>query len=179
MRHRFSIGRVCVVADRGMISAATIEELQARKLEYILGARERSDAIVVNTSENEASFTPLLVERKAGETQLFVKQVKNEGKRYIVCRNEAEAEKDRKDREAIVTALDAQWKNGDKRSMTGSSVATSAVLPGHISVQMAARRHRRSAPGSSASDRVGNPWNSHVRRASRRPRHRTRGLSCP
>ena len=120
-----------------MISAATIEELEARKLEYILGARERSDAIVRKiVLENEASFTPLLVERKAGETQLFVKQVKNEGKRYIVCRNEAEAEKDRKDREAIVTALDAQLKKGDKRSMTGSSVATSAVLPGHISVQI-------------------------------------------
>ena len=26
LRHRFSIGRVCVVADRGMISAATIED---------------------------------------------------------------------------------------------------------------------------------------------------------
>ena len=64
--------------------------------------------------ENEASFTPLLVERKAGETQLFVKQVKIEGKRYIVCRNEAEAEKDRMDREAIVAALDAQLKKGDK-----------------------------------------------------------------
>jgi hypothetical protein len=46
--HHFyrGIGRVCVVADRGMISAATIAGLEARKLEYILGARERSDAIV-------------------------------------------------------------------------------------------------------------------------------------
>ena len=35
------IGRVCVVADRGMISAATIAGLEERKLEYILGARER------------------------------------------------------------------------------------------------------------------------------------------
>jgi hypothetical protein len=69
---------------------------------------ERSDAIVRRiVLENDAPFTPLLVERQTGETQLFVKQVKIEGKRYIVCRNEAEAEKDRKDREAIVAALDA------------------------------------------------------------------------
>jgi len=55
LRQRFSIGRVCVVADRGMISAATIEGLEARKLEYILGARERSDAIVRKiVLENEA-----------------------------------------------------------------------------------------------------------------------------
>jgi Transposase DDE domain len=92
LRQRFSIGRVCVVADRGMISAATIEGLEARKLEYILGARERSDAIARKiVLENEDPFAPLLVERKAAETQLFVKQVKVEGKRYIVCRNEAEA----------------------------------------------------------------------------------------
>ena len=38
LRQRFSIGRVCVVADRGMISAATIEGLEARKLEYILAS---------------------------------------------------------------------------------------------------------------------------------------------
>ena len=121
LRQRFSIGRVCVVADRGMISAATIEGLEARKLEYILGARERSDAIVRKiVLENDAPFVPLLLERKTGETQLFVKQVTIEGKRYIVCRNEAEAEKDRKDREAIVAALDAQLKKGDK-ALIGNS----------------------------------------------------------
>jgi len=121
LRQRFSIGRVCVVADRGMISAATIEGLEARKLEYILGARERSDAIVRKiVLENDAPFVPLLVERKTSETQLFVKQLMIEGKRYIVCRNEAEAEKDRKDREAIIAALDAQLRKGDK-ALIGNS----------------------------------------------------------
>ena len=121
LRRRFSIGRVCVVADRGMISAATIEGLEARKLEYILGARERSDPIVRKiVLENGDPFVPLLIERKVGETQLFVKQVTIEGKRYIVCRNQAEAEKDRKDREAIVAALDAQLQKGDK-ALIGNS----------------------------------------------------------
>jgi transposase len=121
LRQRFSIGRVCVVADRGMISAATIAGLEARKLEYILGARERSDAIVRKiVLENDAPFVPLLLERKTGETQLFVKQLTIEEKRYIVCRNEAEAEKDRKDREAIVAALDTQLKKGDK-ALIGNS----------------------------------------------------------
>ena len=46
LRHRFAIGRVCIVADRGMISAATIEGLEQRGLEYILGARERTDRLV-------------------------------------------------------------------------------------------------------------------------------------
>jgi hypothetical protein len=44
LRHRFAIGRVCIVADRGMISAATIEGLEQRGLEYILGARAQRPA---------------------------------------------------------------------------------------------------------------------------------------
>ena len=43
LRRRFGIGRVCVVADRGMISAATIAALEERGLEYVLGTRERGD----------------------------------------------------------------------------------------------------------------------------------------
>jgi len=121
LRRRFSIGRVCVVADRGMISAATIEGLEARGLDYILGARERSDVVVKKiVLENDAPFVPLLVERQAGETQLFIKEVKIDGKRYVVCRNEAEAEKDREDREKIVAALDAQLRKGDK-ALVGNS----------------------------------------------------------
>jgi hypothetical protein len=45
---------------------------------------------------------PLLIERKRGRTQLFVKEVTVDGRRYIICRNEAEAEKDRLDRQAII-----------------------------------------------------------------------------
>ncbi len=127
LRQRFGIGRVCVVADRGMISAATIVGLEERRLEYILGARERSDALVRKiVLANEGPFVPLLIERQRGETQLFAKEVTVEGKRYIVCRNEAEAEKDRNDREAIVTALEAQLKRGDKA--TPQYAATYFVL---------------------------------------------------
>jgi len=115
LRQRFGIGRGCVVADRGMISAATIAALEERRLEYILGARERSDALVKRiVMENDDPWVPLLIERQSGETQLFAKQVMIEDQRYIVCRNETEAEKDRKDREAIVAALNAQLRKGDK-----------------------------------------------------------------
>src|SRR3954454_22445907 len=46
LRSRFGIGRMCVVADRGMVSAETIAELEAQGIDYILGARERSTAEV-------------------------------------------------------------------------------------------------------------------------------------
>lgn len=121
LRSRFGITRVCVVADRGMISAATIRALEDRQLDYILGARERSDKLVRETVlDDQAPFTPLLIERASGETQLFVKEVTVKGRRYIVCRNEALAKKDREDRQAVIQALDAQLKKGEK-TLIGNS----------------------------------------------------------
>src|SRR3954451_3240314 len=122
LRSRFGIGRVCVVADRGMISVATIAALEERGLEYVLGARERTDMLVRTVVlADKKPFTPLCVERANGEqTQLFAKEVKVEGRRYIVCRNEAEAAKDAADRQAIVAALDQQLKRGDK-ALIGNS----------------------------------------------------------
>jgi len=122
LRHRFAIGRVCVVADRGMISAATIAGLEERGLEYILGARERTDRLVREVVlVDDRPFTPLLVERANGaETQLFAKEVRHAGRRYIVCRNEAEAEKDRADRQAIMAGLEQQLQRGDK-ALIGNS----------------------------------------------------------
>ena len=122
LRARFAIGRVCVVADRGMISGPTIAALEERGLEYVLGARERTDTLVRSVVlADKKPFTPLCVERAGGaQTQLFAKEVTVEGRRYIVCRNEAEAAKDAADRQAIVTALDQQLKRGDK-ALIGNS----------------------------------------------------------
>src|SRR5215211_7658433 len=122
LRGRFAIGRVCVVADRGMISAPTIAALDERGLEYVLGARERTDSLVRTVVlADQRPFTPLCIPRAGGaETQLFVKEVQAEGRRYIVCRNEAEAAKAAADRQAIVAALDQQLKRGDK-ALIGNS----------------------------------------------------------
>jgi hypothetical protein len=122
LRGRFAIGRVCVVADRGMISAPTVAALEQRGLEYVLGARERTDALVRRVVlADSRPFTPLCIPRAGGaETQLFVKEVTAEGRRYIVCRNEAEAERDAAERRAVVEALDRQLKRGDK-ALIGNS----------------------------------------------------------
>src|SRR6476469_141077 len=130
LRARFAIGRVCVVADRGMISASTIAALEERGLEYVLGARERTDSMVRTVVlEDRRPFTPLCVKRAGGEeTQLFVKEVIAAGKRYIVCRNEAEAAKDVADRAAVIAALDRQLKRGDK-ALIGNSAYRRFLRP--------------------------------------------------
>ena len=121
LRSRFGIGRVCVVADRGMISAATIAALEERGLDYILGARERRTKVVREVVLRDTKpFVPLLLKRPRGETQLFVKEVEVGGARYIVCRNEAEAQKDRADRQAVVDGLQRRLASGEK-ALIGNS----------------------------------------------------------
>ena len=56
----------CVVADRGMISAETMAELEARRLLYILGVRERTDKLVRDlVLEDRAPFVPLTMKKRA------------------------------------------------------------------------------------------------------------------
>ena len=122
LRARFGVGRICVVADRGMISAATIAALEERKLEYILGVRERSSAEVRSTViDDQTPFVPLVVPRASGDlTELEAKQVKIGGRRYIVCRNLAEARRDAEQRAAILDGLRAKLAQGDK-ALVGNS----------------------------------------------------------
>jgi hypothetical protein len=115
LKERFAIRRVCVVADRGMISAATIAALEERKLEYILGVRERTDKLVREVVlADEAPFVPLAVDKRGKTTELGAKEVKIGSARYIVCVNHGQAAKDAADRAAILESLARQLKRGDK-----------------------------------------------------------------
>jgi hypothetical protein len=113
---RFGITRVCVVADRGMISAQTIAALEARGMEYILGVRERTTKEVRTlVLDDEAPFVPLVIPRQGRpDTELEAKAVTLGNRRYVVCRNLAEAAKDAAEREAIVANLRQALRRGDK-----------------------------------------------------------------
>jgi len=113
LRRRFAIARVCVVADRGMISAETLAELEARRLLYILGVRERSDKLVRElVLDDGAPFIPLTMKKR--QIDYEAKTVMLAGRRYIVCRNHQAAEKDAADRTSIVAALERVLAKGDK-----------------------------------------------------------------
>ena len=116
LKTRFLIARIGVVADRGMLSAATVGELETRNIDYILGVRERATKEVRGVIADPAPWVPLSIPKAAGRgtTDLLVKEVVRSGRRYIVCRNEAEAQKDAAERAAILTALDAALRRGDK-----------------------------------------------------------------
>src|ERR1700704_4120657 len=87
LRKRFSIGRVCIVADRGMISAETIAELEARGLFYILGVRERTDKLVRElVLDDPAPFVPLVMKKRGKEIDYEAKTVMLAGGGHNVCR---------------------------------------------------------------------------------------------
>ena len=115
LRQRFAIGRVCIVADRGMISAETVATLEARGLLYILGVRERSDKLVREVVLSDAArFVPRVIEKRGRDTEYGAKAVTLGGARYIVCINHQEAAKDAAERTAILAALERQLRRGDK-----------------------------------------------------------------
>ena len=123
LRRRFGAGELCVVADRGMISRATIEALEKTPdAHYILGVRMR---LLKEVREKVLSRPGRYREVRGPRASrkdpapLKVKEVRLGARRYIVCYNEDQAAKDRADREAIVAALREQLKRGDK-SLVGN-----------------------------------------------------------
>jgi hypothetical protein len=121
LRQRFAIGRVCVVADRGMISKATIAGLEERKLEYILGVRERNTKEVYDVVLNDPKpFVPLLIPRERRDTELEAKNVWVDKRRYVVCRNLNEAKRDAEVREGVLRTLRESLRRGDK-ALVGNS----------------------------------------------------------
>jgi transposase len=122
LKTRFGIGSVCIVADRGMISAETLAEVEKREWKYILGVRMRSSTearAVVARAGRYAEVHPKSDDRD-DPSPLKVKEVWVEGtRRYVVCLNEDQATKDRFDREAVVASLRDALGKGDK-SLVGN-----------------------------------------------------------
>jgi hypothetical protein len=116
LQHVFHVRDVCIIADRGMISEATIAEIEERRWFYILGVRMRTSREAGAVVADDHRFTTVIGPRKTTHdaAPLDVKEVTIDDHRYIVCRNEEEARKDAHDREAIVAALRTALTHGDK-----------------------------------------------------------------
>ena len=129
LRQRFGIEQVCIVADRGMIADATVATLEDEfpGLKYILGARLRSDHEVRDKvlgwggayhevhgpRTNSKDPSPL----KVKDVRFTAEDGRD--RRFVVCHNAEQAERDRQDREAIVASLADQLKGGAK-SLVGN-----------------------------------------------------------
>jgi hypothetical protein len=145
LRDRFAILHMCVVADRGMISADTIAELEARGIDYILGARERSTSEVREVVlADRTPMVPLTIPRARGsEVDIAVKEVVvgdwgpgMKPRRYVVCFNPAEARRDGAAREATVASLRTKLQAGDKELVGNAGYRKFLATPreGHFEI---------------------------------------------
>jgi hypothetical protein len=117
VRCRFYVGQCCVVADRGMISAATVAELEQRQIPYILGARMRkAKEIWQEVLSHPGRYREVRPEGAFAKdpSPLKVKEVILKGTRYVVCLNPRQARKDAADRQAIIDALEEKIKTNPK-----------------------------------------------------------------
>jgi hypothetical protein len=130
LRERFRLNRVCIIADRGMVSAKTIATLEAHKIEYILGVREKRSVEVAAVLADNTPFVSMTIPKAhgRGSLDLQVKEVVRKIKagqgamcrcRYIVCYNAAEARNDAAARAATLAGLDKALRQGDK-AMVGN-----------------------------------------------------------
>ncbi|MBO8129877.1 MAG: IS1634 family transposase [Peptococcaceae bacterium] len=115
LKHRFSINRVIIVADRGTVSKKTLAALDKAGYSYILGMRMRR---VKEIAE--------IILRRAGRYQevaanLQVKNVNYEGKRYVICYNPEEAKRDALAREEVLQSLQTKLQAGGVKSLVGNS----------------------------------------------------------
>ena len=148
LRQRFGITRMCIVADRGMISAETVAELEVRGIEYILGARERSDKEVRDlVLADKKPMVPLLIPHARGEDgELEVKEVvlgnwgpQAKPRRYVVCFNPQQAKRDAIARQQILASLDHTLDRGDKALVGNAGYRRFLKTPrdGHFAVDPA------------------------------------------
>ena len=124
MRERFRLREITVVADRGMVSKATLEVFDKSDppVRYIIGVRmRRQKEVNLSVLGSRNPWFESVAERSNAKdpAPLRVKDVWVEDRRYVVCLNEEERRKDAHDREAIVAHLKEQLRRGDK-SLVGN-----------------------------------------------------------
>jgi hypothetical protein len=119
LKKRFRIRKVCVVADRGMISKDTIAQLESDefKWDFILGARmRRQNEVKEEVLSRAGRYQEVRPKGFASKdpSPLKVKEVWHEGRRYVICLNEDQAKRDALVREAIIESLREKLRSGDK-----------------------------------------------------------------
>lgn len=115
LKKRFGIARICVVADRGMISRNTIKELEDSGIHYILGVRMRRNADLQPQLLDDNGYEEIVGQRKTRKdiSPLKVKEVVINKRRYVLCLNPEEVRADAEAREQILSSLREHFKQGD------------------------------------------------------------------
>lgn len=111
LKKRFRIRQVVLVCDRGMVSKKNLQEIEKAKYEYIVGMKMRRAVEVRDEVLGRAGRYRHISEN------LEVKEVWVEDRRYVICFNPQEAEKDKNDRKAILEKVKAKLASGGVKKL--------------------------------------------------------------
>jgi hypothetical protein len=117
LRERFSIRRAVVVADRGMMSKANrrlLTDDASRPFDYVLGCHLRRE------KEVRDEVLGRLGAYQRVDDGLEVQEVRIEDRRYVVCRNPAEAARDAAAREALLGKLETLLARQGPKALVGN-----------------------------------------------------------
>jgi transposase len=101
LEKRFDLSKPMIVADAGLLSSANIEQLEADKYEYIIGARIRS----MSKDDKDAVLRLGLRDGQSGSITL-------NGKRHVISMSDSRAKKDARDREKGIKRLEKRFASG-------------------------------------------------------------------
>jgi transposase len=114
LQKRFRLRKVTLVCDRGMVSKANLKAIRKAGYDYIVGMKMRRLIEVRDKVLGRAGRYQDVSEN------LQVKEVWVQRRRYVICLNPEEAEKDRHDREAILAKIADKLKSGGIKKLIGN-----------------------------------------------------------
>jgi hypothetical protein len=131
---RFAVGRICVVADRGLISEDNIAEVEAAGCDWLFATklRRRKDVAAVLARAAEADDDAWIEVEQFGSQVL---EARHEGRRYVVVFSKARERRDIRRRleliakmEAKLLALEARVARGELIEATKIAAAAATIV---------------------------------------------------
>jgi transposase len=131
---RFAVGRICVVADRGLISEANIDQVEAAKCDWLFATklRRRKDVAAVLTEAAAAGEDDWVEVEQFGS---HVLDLEHDGRRYVVVFSAARERRDIRRRLELIAKtenrlldLEARVKRGDLVAATDIAAAAATIV---------------------------------------------------
>ena len=121
---RFSIGRVILCADRGMVSEEILKGLREAGLPYVVGCR-------MTRAAQRAISDRAGIWRELEGLPVRIKPLRVDGEWYVVCHNQEEAEREKARRQEIISRLKAVL----KQNPSGSSLLRNTSFRPYVRVK--------------------------------------------
>lgn len=116
IKKRFGIRKVIFVADRIMLSKDNLEIIKGTNDEYIIGCKIKSKSKKIKEEILAEEGYERVRIKEDGEEEIFkYKEIKLNGERLICTWSSKGAEKDRKDRERLISLAEEMLESGESK----------------------------------------------------------------